>query len=255
MAETCQRIDEIGFGGLRLIQNPQEFCYGIDAVILADFAAGIINFISENPKKKIEKVIDLGSGTGIIPLILSFKTKAEKIYGLEIQERAYKTACKNININSLDNRIEMLKGDVKEYFWEKGRNWGGSMDAVLTNPPYVKRGGGLPVQNPAKHIARHETSADLEEFVKAAAFLLKDNGHLLMVHRPSRLGDIISIMKNAGIEAKTLRMVHPYRGKEANILLIDGVKGGGKELIVLDPLYVYEKEGTYSPEIRKIYNE
>lgn len=237
-----ERIDEIGFGNLRLIQKPEDFCYGIDAVLLATFAE-----IAKNTR-----VIDLGTGTGIIPIILSHRTEAAEIVGVEVQTDSYDRGLRNILLNELDDRVRLIHGDVKHLIREK-KVAKHSFDAVLTNPPYVKGGGGPKNRESAKMIARHETTAGLEDFIGEASLMLRDRGDFYMVHRPNRLVDICVLCRQHKLEPKELRMVSPNRESAPNILLIHCVKHGRPELKFMDPLYVYNAEGGYTDEVLKLY--
>jgi len=237
-----ERIDEIGFGNLRLIQKPEDFCYGIDAVLLATFAE----------IRNGAKVIDLGAGTGIIPMILSHRTEASEIVGVEIQRDSYERGLRNVFLNGLENRIRLIHGDVKQLVKEKlvARH---SFDAVLTNPPYIKGGGGLKNKEDAKTIARHETTAGLADFIGEAGLLLKDRGDFYMVHRPNRLVDIAALCRQHKLEPKELRLVSPNRDSAPNILLLRCVKHGRPDLKFLDPLYVYREDGSYTDELMRLY--
>lgn len=241
-----ERIDNIGFGGLKLVQEPSEFCYGVDAVILADFAA-------HHATSPINRAVDLGTGTGIIPLILSHKTEAAMIAGLEIQEGSYQRALRNAELNGLDHRICFYKGDVKNAAKDELRHLLGQMDAVTSNPPYMEKTGGLKCANDAKSIARHETTAGLEDFMACGAALLKPKGDFFMVHRPSRLADICCFGRKYGLEPKELCFVSPDSRKAPNIILIHCVKGAGRQLRILEPLYVYNEDGTYTDKLRECY--
>ncbi len=242
MLQDGERIDETGFGNLKLIQKPEDFCYGVDAVLLASFAE----------LKKNSRVIDLGTGTGIIPLILSHKTDAAEIIGVEIQEDSYERGIRNVALNGLSNRIKLINSDVKNLIKEK-KVQPSSFDAVLTNPPYVLGNGGLKNKLAAKMIARHETTAGLGDFIREAAFLLKERGDFYMVHRPSRLVDICILCREHKMEPKEIRLVSPNRSSAPNILLVHCVKYGKPELKFLDPLFVYDDEGNYTEEIMKRY--
>lgn len=237
----AERVDNIGFGNLRLIQDTEEFCYGIDAVILSDFAAKLM--------RRQDSIADLGTGTGIIPLILSHKTKTGRITGFEVQESSYEKAMRNIEINGLHNRLEFICTNVTEipdrYF--------GCFDAVTCNPPYAKGGAAILSAAGPKAIARHEILATLEDFIKAGSLLLRDRGEFFMVHRPSRLVDILTIGRKYRLEAKTMRLVSPREGTQPNIVLVHFVKGGGSELKVMPPLYVYEDDRVYTEDIQSIY--
>ncbi len=241
-----ERLDEIGFGGLRLIQKPEEFCYGVDAVILADFAA-------KYSRKTFRSAVDLGTGTGIIPLILSHKTEIPSITGIEVQEASYGRALRNSAMNGLEGRVGFIHGDVKDYKTGWGKPLQGSVDLVTSNPPYTAGSSGLTSANPAKLIARHETTASLEDFMKCAAYILRDKGDFFMVHRPSRIVDICCLGRQYGLEVKELQFVSPNREGKPNILLVHMVKGGGRETKMLPPLYVYDLDGNYTPELLKAY--
>lgn len=235
-----ERIDDIGFGTLRLIQKPNAFCYGIDAVLLADYAK----------LKKQSRVCDLGTGTGIVPLILSHKTEASDIWGVEVQQESYERAVRNVELNQLSSYLHMLHSDVlhvKKHFEQ------GSFDAVVSNPPYMGRVAGLKNEEVEKTIARHETTAGLEEFMAAAAFLLRERGDFYIVHRPSRLVDLCELGRKYRLEPKHMRFVSPNRNKKPNILLVHFVKYGNAELKLEEPLFVYEEDGSYTEQIKKIY--
>lgn len=237
-----ERIDEIGFGNLRLIQKPEDFCYGIDAVLLATFAE----------IRKSARIIDLGTGTGIIPMILSHRTEAAEIVGVEIQQDSFERGLRNIILNDLGKRVRMIHGDVKHLIKEK-KVEKHSFDAVLTNPPYVKGDGGVKNKESTRTIARHETTAGLSDFIAEAALLLKDRGDFYMVHRPNRFVDISVLCRQHKLEPKELRFVSPNKDTAPNILLIHCVKHGRPDLKFLDPLYVYKEDGSYTEEIMRLY--
>lgn len=247
--EDKERIDDIGFANLRLIQKPEDFCYGIDAVLLSSFAQ----------VRKLSKVIDLGTGTGIIPIILTHKSEAQEIIGVEVQEDSYQRGLRNITLNNLNQKVRLIHLDVKEIAGEnipEDLNQvlkQGRFDTVISNPPYMKRDGGLKNNLQAKTIARHETTAILADFIKAASWLLKDNGDFFMVHRPDRLVDISVLCRQNNLEPKKIRLVSPNKDKKPNIILIHCVKYGKPELRFLDPLFVYDQKGHYTQEIMEIY--
>ncbi|MEG0830423.1 MAG: tRNA1(Val) (adenine(37)-N6)-methyltransferase [Anaerovoracaceae bacterium] len=234
-----ERIDKIGFGNLRLIQKPEDFCYGVDAVILADFAS----------QKKANHIVDLGTGTGIVPHILSHKTDAKKIYGVEVQEDTYLRAKRNQEINGLKDRISFVLANVKDSLPIED----GWADVVTTNPPYMINQGGITNKTQAKTIARHEALATLEDFVACGTRLLKTGGHFYLVHRPSRLVDIFTTCRKHRLEPKEIRFVSSKLGETPNIVLVHCVKNGGKELKFLPTLYVYKENGEYTEEINVIY--
>ena len=243
-----ERLDEIGFGDLKLIQKPKDFCYGVDAVILADFA---VKTLKKNPNT----IVDLGTGTGILPLIMSHKTKAQNIIGVEIQEDSFLRAQRNCKLNKLEERVSFVNGDVKDFHCGWGKELKGSADVVISNPPYFISGGGIINDLAPKTIARHETSAGLAEFMAAASYLLKPKGDFFMVHRPSRLADICCYGRECGLEPKTMRFVSPTVGSIPNILLVHFVKGGGKELKFLNPLAVYDENGNYTENLLEAYQD
>ena len=237
-----ERIDDLEFKGLKIIQNKEGFCFGIDSVLLSDFAKNIKN----------SKVIDLGTGTGIINILLSGKTNNCNFTGVEIQEEVAEMACRSIKLNNLEDRIKVINESIlnlKNTFQRK------EFDVVVTNPPYKKINTGIINKEDKKIISRHEITASLEDFVQTAAYLLKDYGEFYMVHRPDRLVDIFSIMRKEKIEPKKIRFVYPDKNKKANLVLIKGVKLGNPFLEYDDNLYVYDENGNYTKEILEIYNK
>lgn len=236
-----ERLDDLEIGNLFLIQNPQKFSFGIDAVLLSAFAARKI--------KEREHILDIGTGTGILPLLLHAKTKAGHICGLEIQEDMARMARRSVAYNGIDN-IEIVHGDIKEYekLFPKG-----SFDSIVSNPPYMNEGKPSPNENMA--ISRHELACTLEDIIQSATYLLKPGGKFFMVHRPNRLVDILSLMRQKKLEPKCLKMVQPFAGAKPNLLLIEGMKGGGSWLSVEENLIVYEAPGVYTKEIVEIYGK
>lgn len=235
-----ERLDDLQRDGLMIIQNPKWFCFGMDAVLLSSFA--------NVPEGK--KVLDLGCGNGIIPILLSAKTKTEHIEGLEIQADIADMARRSVKYNKLESRVHITTGDIKEAAEIFGA---ASFDVVTTNPPYMSEFSGL--TNPMGHkaIARHELKCTLEDVLKASAKLLKPGGHFFMVHRPSRLGEIMSKMTACRIEPKRMQLVYPYVDKEPNMVLIEGARGGRPRMTVEKPLIVYQEPGKYTDEIYDIY--
>lgn len=250
-----ERADDTGFGRLRLIQKPEEFCYGVDAVILADFAArcASVSLHSNSASSTRVTAVDLGTGTGVIPLILSHKTSWQRLIGVEVQEGSFDRAQRNALLNGMKGRMEFLHGDVKDYGVSWGTELASAADVVTSNPPYTQSMGGLKCANTAKTIARHETTAGLEDFIRCAAWLLKPRGDFFLVHRPSRLVDICCMARDAGLEPKEMCFVRPNRDAAANILLVHMVKGGGRQLTLMEPLFVYEKDGSYTEKIKECY--
>ena len=236
-----ERLDDLQYNGLRILQKRDGFCFGVDAVLLSHFAR-----VSKN-----DTVIDLGTGTGIIAVLLAAKKEPYKVTGLEIQQEMAEMAARSIKWNGLEDKVEIVQGDIKQAVELFGAS---SYDAVVTNPPYMGRGGGLLNPIDSKAVARHEILCTLEEVVSAAAGLLRPGGKFSMVHRPQRLVDIIWHMRNYAIEPKSLRLVYPSSGKEPNLVLISGTKDGKSELRIQKPLYIYDSSGQYSAEINEIYN-
>ena len=241
--EKNERIDDLEFKNLKVIQNKNGFCFGMDAVLLSDFAKNI---------KRNAIVLDLGTGTGIIPILLCGKTELKKVIGVEIQEEVAKMAKKSILLNNLENRFEILNCNIKELnkIYENQ-----TFDVIVTNPPYKKQDSGIINENEKKLISRHEITANLEDFIKISKDLLKDKGELYMVHRPERLVDILELMRKYKIEPKELKMVCPNKTKEPNLVLIKGVKNAKPFLKVEKNLYVYDTENNYTKEILEIYNK
>ena len=238
-----ERIDDLEFKNLKIIQNKDGFCFGIDSILLTDFAKNI---------KKNSKVIDLGTGTGIIPILLYGKTKNTKFVGVEIQPEVAEMANRSVKLNLLENNIEILNTNILELSKIYNR---GSFDVVTTNPPYKKINTGVINENNKKLISRHEITASLDDFIKTASFLLKDLGEFYMVHRPDRLVDIFYSMRKNKIEPKKIKFVYPNKNKKTNLVLIKGIKNGKQFLEFENNLYVYNEDGNYTDEILKIYNK
>ena len=259
-----ERLDQIGFANLRLLQKPEDFCYGIDAVLLADFAAKRAKPDLQQGYLKPVRACDLGTGTGVIPLILSHKLpQGSKIAGVEVQEDSFRRAERNVVLNGLSEQLFMVHGDVSdsalpERVYERmafspARGGRGGFDLVTANPPYTEGGRGLTGKNPAKQIARQETTGTLEDFIRTAAALLCEKGDFYLVHRPSRLVDLCCLFRKYRLEPKTLRLVSPKAGSAPNILLLHGVLGGGRELSVRENFIVYREDGSYTDEVNKTY--
>jgi len=235
-----ERVDDLQRNGLKIIQKTDGFCFGMDAVLLSGFAH----------VKRGEKVLDMGTGTGIIPLLLSAKTQGEHFTALEIQNEIAEMAARSVEMNHLEEKIEIVNGDIKE----ASRIFGGaSFDVVTTNPPYMNDAHGLKNPTEVKAISRHEVLCTLEDVVREGAKVLKSGGRMYMVHRPHRLIEIITVMKQYKMEPKRMCMVHPFKDKEANMVLIEAVKGGGSWLKMEAPIIVYKEPGVYTDEIYSIY--
>ncbi len=236
-----ERMDDLQCRGYNIIQSPDVFCFGMDAVLLANFATG-------NPKGRS---IDLGTGTGVIPILMEAKGKAAHLTGLEIQEYSADMATRSVAMNGLQDKIDIVLGDIKEV---PQQFKAASFDVVTSNPPYITQNHGLENDMAPKNIARHEILVCLEDVVKAAAYLLKEGGSFAMVHKPFRLAEIIRVMSAYKIEPKRIRMVQPYYDKEPNMVLIEGNKGG-KPMVKIEPtLIVYNKDGSYTEELLEKYH-
>lgn len=235
-----EKIEDLQLKGLKIIQNKKWFCFGTDAVLLADFA----------DLKKNSTVVDLGTGTGIIPILLWGKKEPEKIYGIEIQDEVAGMAKRSVSMNGLDEKIEILNIDMKEV---EDHIKNDSIDAVVTNPPYVESKGGLVNPDDKKALSRHEISCSLEDVIRTSARLLKQYGRFYMIHRPYRMADIIELMRKYKLEPKQMRLVYPRQGKNPNMVLIKGVKCGNPEMKIDPPLYVYKDKDNYTDEIHEIY--
>ncbi|MBP3255426.1 MAG: tRNA1(Val) (adenine(37)-N6)-methyltransferase [Clostridia bacterium] len=238
-----ERIDDLEYKGLKIIQNTDGFCFGIDAVLLSDFAKEI---------KNNSKVLDLGTGTGILSILLSGKTNLSKIYGIEIQEEVADMAKRSVKLNDLEDRVEILNKNIKELgnIFEKN-----TFDAIVTNPPYKKINTGLENEKEKKFISRHEVTASLEDFIKVSFDLLKDKASLYMVHRPERLAEIIFNLKKNKLEPKAIRFVYSNTKGEPKLVLIKAVKNAKEFVKIEKPLFVYDENGNYTDEILKIYNK
>lgn len=235
-----ERLDDLQRNNLKIIQKTDGFCFGMDAVLLSGFT-----FVKEG-----EQVLDLGTGTGIIPLLLSAKTRGKHFSALEIQEEIADMAARSVSLNHLEEKIKIVKGDIKE----ASRIFGAaSFDVVTTNPPYMNDSHGL--KNPAemKAVSRHEVLCTLEDVVREGAKVLKPGGRMYMVHRPHRLIEILETMTKYRLEPKRMKFVHPFRNKEANMVLIESVRGGGAFLKLEAPIVVYKEPGVYTEEIYDIY--
>lgn len=235
-----ERIDDLQIKGYKIIQHPDKFCFGMDAVLLSGFAK----------LKKGGRMLDLGTGTGIIPILMEAKNDGEKFYGLEIQEESAEMASRSVELNSLSEKVEIVTGDIKEASKIFGK---AVFDVVTTNPPYMTYQHGLVNPQMPKAIARHEVLCSLEDVIREAALLLKPGGHFFMVHRPFRLAEIFEEMQKYKLEPKRMRLVYPYIDKEPNMVLIEAILGAKKRITVEKPLIVYEKPNVYTQEIYDIY--
>jgi len=235
-----ERIDDLQRNGYRIIQNPARFCFGMDAVLLSGFAE----------VKKGETVLDLGTGTGIIPILLEGRTQGSYFTGLEIQEDMAEMASRSVALNGQQEKIRIVRGDLRE----ASRIFrGASFDVIVSNPPYMAENQGLKNPDSPLAIARHEVSCNLEDIIRESAGLLPDGGRFYLVHRPRRLADIFACLNAYHLEPKRLRMVHPFADRPANMVLIEARRGGGRFLKADPPLIVYQAPGVYHREITEIY--
>lgn len=237
----AERTDDLQRKGFKIIQNDDMFCFGTDAVLLAHFAR----------VKKGEKVVDLGCGNGVIGLLLCSLYDDISVSGLEIQKGAAELAARNIELNSVGDRMKVVLGDIKnasEYFSA------GEAGVVVTNPPYMRAEGSLKNESEEKRLARHEILCSLEDVVGAAAYLLKFGGRFFMVHKPERLCEIFETMRRFSLEPKRLRTVQANAKKEPSMVLIEGAKGGKAGLRVMPALVIYGEDGKVTDEYGRIYD-
>lgn len=235
-----ERIDDLQRNGYQIIQNPQKFCFGMDAVLLSGFVR----------VKPGAAVLDLGTGTGIIPLLIEAKTQAAKICAIEIQEESADMARRSVMLNHLEKKIDIVTGDLKEAdrFFDAA-----SFDVITCNPPYMIGQHGLTNPDAPKAIARHEILCTLEDVVRTAAKLLKTGGNFYMVHRPFRLPEIMTVMVKYRLEPKRMRLVYPYADQEPNMVLIEGCRGGRPRMTVEKPLIIFREPNVYTDEVRDTY--
>lgn len=237
-----ETLDDLQLNNIFVIQKKSGFRFGMDAVLLANFAT----------IKKNDNILDLCSGTGIIPFIIAGKRKFNKIVGIEIQEQMVDMAKRTSIYNKLDEKIKFIVGDLKDIDLLKKL---GKFDVITVNPPYKLKNSGIINENSKESIARHEILCDIDDVIKAANILLKDRGRFFMVHRPERIVDILTTMRKYKIEPKLIKMIQPNEEKSPNLLLIEGHKNGGQFLKWEKTLYVYDKLGNYTKELANIYGE
>jgi tRNA1Val (adenine37-N6)-methyltransferase len=237
-----ETLDDLQLKGIHIIQKKEGFRFGVDAVLLANFAK----------VKKNNSVVDLCSGTGIIPFILAGKTEAKYVTGIELQKEFVEMAMRTSKYNKLEDKVKFVEGDLTNIKLLKSLE---KVDVVTVNPPYKLQNSGIVNINDKNAIARHEIFCTLEDVIIAARLLLKDNGRFFMVHRPERIVDILTLMRKHKLEPKRIRFIHPRPNKAPNIVLIEGQRDGGAFLRIEDPLSVHTEDGDYSEEIKKIYSE
>ena len=235
-----ERIDELQRNGYRIIQNEKKFCFGMDAVLLSGFVL----------VEKGEQALDLGTGTGIIPLLLEAKTPGEHFSGLEIQEQMAGMARRSVALNGLEEKITIVTGDLKEASKIFGK---ASFDVVTCNPPYMNQNHGLKNPQEPKAVARHEILCTFEDVAREAAAVLKPGGRFYLVHRPHRLLELFETLSRYRLEPKRIKFVHPFVTAEANMVLVEAFRGGRPQMRVEAPVVVYERPGVYTREIHEIY--
>jgi tRNA1Val (adenine37-N6)-methyltransferase len=237
-----EKLENLHIKDFKIFQDKEKFCWGIDAVLLSDFAEC----------HKNTKCADLGTGNAIIPILMAAKNPAVKFYGVEIQKEIAYMAVKSVEINKLENQITIFNEDIKNVFSVLEKN---SFDYVTSNPPYMKTESAVKNSNDAKSIARHEILCTLDDVVKAAAGLLKSQGKFFMIHRPNRLSEIFKCCEKYNLEPKRLQMIHPAVNKAPTMILIEAVKNAKSDLRILKPLFVYNENNSYTDEILKIYGK
>lgn len=237
-----ERIDDLQCKGYRIIQKPKGFCFGVDAVLLANYAK----------IKKGQKAIDFCTGSGVIPILMAAKTEGSHFTGIEIQKEYANMASRSIALNHLEDKLNIICGDLKEI---KKLCSPASFQVVTVNPPYMTEHHGLTNFYEPKTIARHEIMLNLTDVIAAASYVLPQNGSFFMIHKPFRLAEIFKVMKQYHIEPKRMRLVHPFIDKEPTMVLIEGLKGGKERITIDPPLIMYEKPNVYTEEIYKIYGE
>ena len=242
LLKSGERLDDLERDGLRLLQHPGRFCYGVDAVLLSWFARA----------KEGDQVLDLCTGSGVVPILMSAKTKGEHFTGLEIQEEVADMAERSVRLNGLSGRIDIVCGDLKDAPELLGRS---RFDVVTVNPPYMSGGGGLMGRDASRNIARHEILCTLEDVLFSAAGLLKPGGRFFMVHRPARLGDIFAGMRQARMSVDRLCLVHPKASRPATLALIEGVRGGSTQVKADPPVILFEEDGSETRQIRVIHGK
>lgn len=235
-----ERIDDLQRNGYHIIQDPERFCFGMDAVLLAGFANDAAG----------KRLLDIGTGTGILPLLLEARTDIPHLFGLEIQAESADMARRSVKLNGLEDKIEIVTGDIREAdrLFEAA-----SFDVVTCNPPYMIGQHGLQNAEPAKTIARHEVCCTFQDIAEMTAKLLKPGGHFYLVHRPFRLAEILVTLSACKLEPKRMQLVYPFADKEPNMVLLEAVRGGRPRMTVEKPLIIYESPGVYSGEICTIY--
>ena len=240
MLKEKERLDDLQRNGYRIIQNPEKFCFGMDAVLLTGFAHA----------RPEDTLLDLGTGTGIIPLLMEAKYHCTRLTGLEIQAQSADMAARSVALNGLSDKIRIVIGDIKEadHIFQSA-----SFDCITCNPPYMVGQHGIVNPDAPKAIARHEILCTLEDVIAQAARLLRPGGNFFLVHRPFRLAEILVRLSEHGLEPKRMQLVYPYVDKEPNMVLLEAVRGGRPRMTVEKPLIVFQEPGVYMPQIREVY--
>lgn len=237
-----ERIDDLERGGLRLIQHRDRFCFGVDAVLLSWFARASAG----------ENVLDLCTGTGVVPILMTAKTAARHFTGLEIQQEVADMARRSVSLNGLEDRVDIICGDVKEASHIFG---GASFQALTVNPPYMAGGSGLVGGDYSKAVSRHEILCSLEDVIREGVRVLEPGGRLYMVHRPYRIGDIIRLMQKYRMSPRRMCLVYPKLSQEANLVLIEGIRGGNTQVRVEPPVILFDESGKETVQIRQIHGK
>lgn len=235
-----ERVDELQRNGYRIIQDPDKFCFGMDAVLLTGFAHA----------KSGDRLLDLGTGTGIIPILMEAKYRCAHLTGMEIQADIADMAARSVELNGLSDKIDIIVGDLREAdrFFQSA-----SFDCITCNPPYMIGKHGIINPDAPRAIARHEILCTFADVAGQAAGLLKPGGHFFLVHRPFRLAEIITTLAGHKLEPKRMQLVYPYADREPNMVLLEAVRGGLSRMTVEKPLIIFQEPGVYTPEIREVY--
>lgn len=240
LLKTDERIDDLQRNNLKIIQDPGRFCFGMDAVLLSGFATA----------GKGDKLLDLGTGTGILPILLSAKTGAAELTGLEIQPESADMADRSVRLNGIGDRVKIVRGDIKEADKLFPLS---SMDVITCNPPYMIGEHGLTNPESPKAIARHEIECTFEDVARVTERILKPNGHFYLVHRPFRLSEILCTLTKYHLEPKRMRLVYPFADREPNMVLIDSVRGAKPRMTVEKPLIIFREKDVYTDEVKELY--
>lgn len=242
MLKDGERIDDLNLNGLKLIQREDMFKFGMDAVLLSNFVY----------TKRGDRIVDLGCGTGIIPILIAGKSRDTHITGVEIQSEVAKIAVRNVCLNNFEDRIDIINDDIRDVVDKLGIE---KYDIVTSNPPYMVYRTGFDKNNESENISRYEINGGLDDFIKVASKLLKFGGKFFLVHRVDRLVDIVYNLRICNLEPKKIRFVHPYVGEKPNLVLVEAKKGAKSDVVIMSPLYVYKEKGEYTEELLSIYGK